>query len=83
MKKLLIILCLFLFASCTQVMNGHFISTEKPIIILDKKVISTRYGNYYYFRFYVGKTVDVEVDKGTWNSRQIGDTIRNVAIVID
>ncbi len=71
-----------LFSSCEEVKTGKFVSTEKPIIVLGKTYNTHKYGTTRYFHVYLDKFIKVEVNENMWNSKNVGDTIKNVAIVI-
>ncbi len=81
MKKLLLILLLGLF-SCNEIKRGTFVSTEKPIVILDKTWFSDKYHNCYYFHIYLNQPIKIEVTSAAWDQYHVGDTVKNVAVVI-
>ncbi|MEO6303835.1 MAG: hypothetical protein ABIP51_11755, partial [Bacteroidia bacterium] len=62
---------------------GRFVSTEKPVIVLDKVSFPGKIRIHFCFIVYLNQTINVEVDEKMFNKYNIGDTVKNVAVVIN
>ncbi len=73
---------IFILPGCSGFKEGRFISTEQPIVILQKFELPYRGGSIKYFYLHLDELIRVTVSESMYNSKNVGDTLKNIALIV-